>query len=227
MTISRKFCVDLSRLYVFGQSNGAMFTYDIISILSRYFAAATPNSGSPHPGHFIFSEQFGGDVSLLHIHGDNDPTIPFEGGFGSDNWKYSAGLPIVETYATLHGCEHHTAPMDIPFTSFTESSFSEKSSYYNFDGTFELQCHNFMNCAKGAVAYCTFNGTHQFPKKLAELSYWFLSQFRRDSIWEEKLLGDMPNLRLQSPVHCPAHKSNSSALVAFVSGVSFIRLSVR
>ncbi len=71
-----KYSIDQSRVYVMGHSNGSMMTYRIAHELSDRIAAAACISG-PMLIPYVAPPAQG--VPLMHIHGYNDPGVPFEG----------------------------------------------------------------------------------------------------------------------------------------------------
>lgn len=95
------FTVDPKRIYAAGFSNGAILTYRLACEMSDVFAAIASVSGT------LFFEpcQPAQKISVLHIHGLGDTTIPFAGGQSIE------ALPLmppveqgVETWVKLNGC---------------------------------------------------------------------------------------------------------------------------
>lgn len=79
--IAAKTCVDLSRVYVMGFSNGGMMAYRLACEDASRFAAAASVSGSAvvpldtcAPSH---------PMPLMHVHGNADPLVPYDGGPGA------------------------------------------------------------------------------------------------------------------------------------------------
>jgi polyhydroxybutyrate depolymerase len=80
--------IDPARVFVTGISNGALLAYRV-ACSSRTFAAIAPVSGTminpcpaPHP------------ISVLHIHGTEDQTIPYGGGPGRRDNGGTGRLPV-------------------------------------------------------------------------------------------------------------------------------------
>jgi polyhydroxybutyrate depolymerase len=94
--------VDPKRIYAAGFSSGAILTYRLACEMSDVFAAIAPVSGT------LFFEPCQPDqkISVLHIHGLDDTTIPFAGGQSIEG----AVPPVppveqgIETWAKLNGC---------------------------------------------------------------------------------------------------------------------------
>jgi polyhydroxybutyrate depolymerase len=109
--ISGETAVDQRRIYATGISNGGMLTYRL-ACDNRIWAAIGPDSATmlgpcPAPA----------PLSIIHIHGTADQTIPFaggpgkrdNGGQGSDPVKID-GPPIADLVATWRGTDHCGAP---------------------------------------------------------------------------------------------------------------------
>jgi polyhydroxybutyrate depolymerase len=92
--------IDPRRIYATGHSNGGMFAYRVACELSGTFAAVAAVSG-PLIYPACQPEQ---PVAILHVHGLDDPIVPFAGG-GS---AIPGGFPAVEaglaSWAGWNGC---------------------------------------------------------------------------------------------------------------------------
>ncbi|MGB8859499.1 MAG: glycerophosphodiester phosphodiesterase family protein [Ilumatobacteraceae bacterium] len=86
-------CIDTSRIYVTGMSNGAMMTSTLACMLPSVFAAAAPVAGVRSPDGCEPDR----DVPLIAFHGTDDPFLAFEGGYGPK----VAGLPSPDGTGTL------------------------------------------------------------------------------------------------------------------------------
>lgn len=80
--------VDPARVFVTGISNGALLAYRL-ACSSRMFAAIAPVSGT-----MINSCPAPAPISVLHIHGTTDHTIPYEGGPGRRDNDGTGKLPV-------------------------------------------------------------------------------------------------------------------------------------
>jgi polyhydroxybutyrate depolymerase len=88
-----KFPVDPQRVYATGFSNGAMLCYRLACELPNRFAAIAPVSGDmgvdgPKPTR---------PIPILHIHGLDDPIVPFEGGTGKNEFQPYRHRSITDT----------------------------------------------------------------------------------------------------------------------------------
>ena len=96
--------VDPERLYLTGFSNGGIMTYAMACARPTMFAAVAPMSGT----------NLGGcaparPVSLLHMHGDPDPVVPYDGQLTLSQLLSSADFPpvpeSVAAWAAASGCD--------------------------------------------------------------------------------------------------------------------------
>ncbi len=101
--LESQLCVDRTRIYATGFSNGGGFAALLSCDLSDRFAAYAVVGGAMYPA--IDSCKPKQPVSLLNIHGDNDPVVPYH---GSPVRK----LPDIDDWtarrAALDGCKHTT-----------------------------------------------------------------------------------------------------------------------
>jgi polyhydroxybutyrate depolymerase len=94
--------IDPKRIYATGFANGAMLTYRLACEMSDTFAAIAPVAGVLFYYGRCQPEQ---PVSVIHIHGLDDPDVPFAGdglsGFGQQYPPVEYGI---STWARLDGC---------------------------------------------------------------------------------------------------------------------------
>ncbi len=77
-TIERRWCVDKSRIYATGMSNGGFFSHHLGCELSDRIAAIAPVAGvSGFPASTCTPKRA---VPVLQFHGTWDPLVPYEGG---------------------------------------------------------------------------------------------------------------------------------------------------
>ncbi len=75
--ISARYRIDASRVYLTGHSNGAFMAYHLAASVPSRFAAIAPVAGT------MMNTEIGGatPVSILHIHGLNDRSVPYGGSY--------------------------------------------------------------------------------------------------------------------------------------------------
>ncbi len=81
--LSARYCVDSSRIYATGYSLGSMFTYELACHLNARFAAIASLAGTMPvtPNSCALVE----NVSIMHIHGQDDPIISYD-----SEWEWKA-----------------------------------------------------------------------------------------------------------------------------------------
>ncbi|MFI7597086.1 alpha/beta hydrolase family esterase [Actinoplanes sp. NPDC049681] len=113
--------IDPHRVYATGISNGAMLTYRL-ACDTDIFAAIAPVAGT-----MINKCDDPARISIIHIHGQNDPTIPYAGGPGRRSNNGKGRLPIkidgpsvpslIDTWRRTDGCAAPTETKSGPVTT--------------------------------------------------------------------------------------------------------------
>jgi polyhydroxybutyrate depolymerase len=132
-TLRRQYSVDLHQVYACGMSNGGFMSFKLACQLSHRISAVASVTG-------VISQSTALDcapsraVPILHIHGTNDPTVPYNGTFG---W-YSAEQ-TVDHWTDLHGCfrsDTTSLPDKDPFDGCTVTRIINTDSLGNADVIF-------------------------------------------------------------------------------------------
>jgi polyhydroxybutyrate depolymerase len=96
--------VDPARLYLTGFSNGGIMTYAMACARPELFAAVAPMAGTNLSGCAPAQP-----VSLLHMHGDPDEVVPYDGRITVSQLLSSADFPpvpdSVAAWAKADGCD--------------------------------------------------------------------------------------------------------------------------
>jgi len=174
--LKREFCVDESQLLATGESNGGMFTYQIMQRLPHLFAGFMPIFGLPAVGH---GENFDCALkhkTIFHYHGRYDKTVPVAGGASEDGWLYDSLDDTISKIAKIQECgDLETLPtpikMENPKTVKVGAPMEEN-----------IECWEYKDCT-GKVGFCLYDGTHTKPWPLdhmAELTFWFFDFHRND-----------------------------------------------
>jgi polyhydroxybutyrate depolymerase len=106
--------VDRTRVDATGFSNGAIFCHYLAANRSDVFAAIAPVSG---PIAIPFSVWFHPDypVSLLEMHGTNDPVVPYRGGKITDDGGEVLGAEATaELWAKIDRCRRDYTEIPVP-----------------------------------------------------------------------------------------------------------------
>jgi polyhydroxybutyrate depolymerase len=110
----RDYHVDRTRIDATGFSNGAIFCHYLAAHRSNIFAAIAPVGG---PIAVPFSAWFhpGFPVSLLEIHGTNDPIVPYRGGGMTDDGGEVLGVEATaELWAKNDWCRRDYIEIPVP-----------------------------------------------------------------------------------------------------------------
>jgi polyhydroxybutyrate depolymerase len=152
--ISDAMCIDPKRIYATGISNGGAFSHRLACEAADVFAAVAPVA---YPLDFNpFSQcQPSRPIGIMHLHGRNDPVVPYGGGLTS--------VAVVESFAywsQANGCNDQA-----------EVSYSKGTS----------ACETHDDCgASVEVTLCSVNGGHLLYTNLdgvpiTDLAWTFLS----------------------------------------------------
>ena len=115
--LSAEFCIDTSKIFAIGASNGGMFVHHIAKALPNTFRAVMPIYGLPLIGRGLQPAGLA-STSFLSLHDRWDNVIPIEGGLSSQGWRYESLAAVLANWTQLHGCgkTHASAvPRPTPF----------------------------------------------------------------------------------------------------------------
>lgn len=141
------FCIDASRVYATGMSNGGFMSYRLACEMSDRIAAIAPVAsvlGLPRK-----DCQPVRSVPLLSFHGTNDPLVPYKG-----------GLPLEPDW----GLDYVFRSVDSTMSIWTEhnSCSEDKTLVYRRDN---VRCYQWQGCGRQAsTIHCKAIGdTHTWP----------------------------------------------------------------
>jgi len=97
-TISKSANIDPTRIWVAGHSNGAMMAYRVACALSATVTAVASGAGALMVPTCAPTRP----VSMIHLHGKADTTVPFAG--GGDLVQFPPTISSVQTFATANNC---------------------------------------------------------------------------------------------------------------------------
>jgi polyhydroxybutyrate depolymerase len=141
--IGENVCLDLRRVYVTGFSNGAIMSQRLLCEHPEVFAAAAPVSGT-----LSFPEcNPGQPVPIMHIHGTEDPNVPFNGGEGcgpasGDGFAFLSVEEEMTKWGAINECEGEPVPL------FTEG---------------DTVCETRGDCAEETILCRVNGGNHSWP----------------------------------------------------------------
>ena len=134
--VSNRHLIDTDRMVAAGFSAGGMMTWNLACARSELFAGFVPISGTfwQKPPNACA----GPVANIIHIHGDNDPTVPLN------------GRPIQNTH---QGKVSDALDMYRTYGGFKNTPPSETS---------QLSCKNSANNDGDLLNFCMFEGGHSF-----------------------------------------------------------------
>lgn len=114
--LEQQYKVDSHRVFAAGLSNGAFFSQRLGCDLSDRIAAIAPIAGTQGVN-YAPSCQPGRPVSVLEIHGTEDPLVPYKGGAMRGRGGTSSILSaeeVTNNWASIDGCSESPTTNDIP-----------------------------------------------------------------------------------------------------------------
>mmetsp|Transcript_59966 Transcript_59966/g.126961 ORF Transcript_59966/g.126961 Transcript_59966/m.126961 type:complete len:521 (-) Transcript_59966:41-1603(-) len=182
--LQKKYCIDRSRIYLGGQSNGGMLTHHLSQVMPGVFASLNPIYALPLLGYAagkhgeIFRHQdLNKETAIIAFHDRGDITIPLHGGPAPAegwSWYYTPLEEMMSIWASVHGCDEKSS----------DATEMIKSACPTVAPT--VSCREHLNCGSGRrVLYCVYDGVHgTVPRNefFGCVSVWFSSQFRRTSL---------------------------------------------
>jgi polyhydroxybutyrate depolymerase len=131
--------INVRRVYAVGTSNGALLVH-YLAVQTNIFAAIVPISGSLYTDEMKAGTE---PTAVLQVHGMQDKTIPYNGGYTQYQYTFLSAENSVKTWAAVNGC--NTQPT---VTNLLGGSVIE---------------HNYTNCKSGkpAILFSIPNSTHK------------------------------------------------------------------
>jgi len=162
--INEGYCVDDSRLYVSGASNGGMFTYYLASLLPELINGYFLEYGQPMVGWLNTPKEAAGSY-MISLHGRSDTTLPPAGGIdGDDMWIYESIPNMFYLWGMVQGCD---------ITSWNRV----KTPFDDVPGNLNLACYEYTKgCKTGRSMRCEYDGKHaEDPVYMANIAWWLWS----------------------------------------------------
>lgn len=176
--VSSVLCIDQSRVYVTGESNGGMLAHYLVQSLPGTFAAVAPWYGLPLLGYGLGAEfelvrdtKSCRQTAMLQLHGRQDDIMPPAGGVSGGflpGWIYEPLNKVQQGWAAVHACD---------------TVASEAKSYWD-GGAQNFHCFDYKGCSSGRrIMRCFYDGGHgDLPDGgvAEQITLWFLLQYRLD-----------------------------------------------
>lgn len=100
--VEMEFSTDSGRTYLLGVSNGGMMALRLACNLSDRFTAVAPIIAQLAPGYACGPTA---DVPMLHLFGDKDDTVRFDGQPGGDGFIYTTAAQTAKVWAHKLSCD--------------------------------------------------------------------------------------------------------------------------
>lgn len=172
--VHAEFSTDAKRTYLLGVSNGGMMALRLGCNLSERFAAIAPIIAQLAPGYACGPSV---DIPMLHLFGDADDTVRFDGKPGADGFVYTSAEKTAKVWADHLSCDTGPAPW--------ENDFSR---------TVGLNCIAYADCriAGQEVVSCVQpGGGHNWPgQEMRSVSATCVTVQQQESIPDQALCPD-------------------------------------
>eukprot|EP01084_Bolivina_argentea_P073993 134244_1 len=143
------YCIDTSREYITGFSQGSMLVHRVACELPQIFAAAAPFHGQQHLG-FDCEPSTSVTMPLMNVWGTSDTEVPGQNVLSGDGWYYIPVSNVQEKFAVHNGCNLKGGVQPIKTVS---------------DGIESWKCVTWnVSCTDNAYTQsCSWRGTHTYP----------------------------------------------------------------
>lgn len=186
--IESELCVDTSRVYVGGESNGGLMTWQMgMDSRASRFAALSAVIGLPHRGYDFLPAVL--PLPIMGVWGRADPQVPpgnltdtgiVESDYG---WYYATARRVTGDWAKAHGCNIGTQPTKYSTNADGQKGLSCTSFSANCENTGSHQLLvSGMNATAGnfaPVVDCRFDGGHTVEDFIPAMMWEFFSKYQR------------------------------------------------
>jgi poly(3-hydroxybutyrate) depolymerase len=111
--VAAKYAIDRRRIYLFGQSAGAVFALQMAPLESEYFAAAAVHAGAVDPKYFSIFDYAARKIPIGIWIGTTDPFFPIEEVRATAKALESRGIPVTLTEIPDHPHNFHLVAKDV------------------------------------------------------------------------------------------------------------------
>ena len=155
--LTAKFCIDQSRVYATGLSNGAFMASMLACERGERFAAVAPVAGVSFPDKGCDTR-----VAILAMHGTSDGVVPYDGGRIFELVDYDGAEAGIARWARHNRCTEATYPRELGPS---------------------LTVQKYLGCARGAETAIVVveGGGHGWPTAAPELIWDFFSRQEREA----------------------------------------------
>jgi len=160
-TLESQLCIDTTREFAAGESNGGIQTYQLGVDLSSRLAAIAPQFGSFHRG---FAMAPSTHVPVIDLHGTRDTTVPGNVSLSGDGYYYTTTAEIFGGGKYSKGWKR-------------ANSCTSKLTHWptKYDGQKKFNCMS--ECTDGSVVRCSWNGGHDWLFGGGAANGWLVTDF--------------------------------------------------
>jgi len=162
-TLEDQLCIDTTRQFAAGESNGGMQTYQLGVDLGHRLAGIAPQFGSFHRGYNMVPKV---GVPVLDLHGTSDTTVPANKSLSGDGWYYTT------THEIFNGNSYSIGWKEVNGCEGTPTVYHAKQS-----GREGLWCVSEGYCSGGDVVRCVWHGGHNWLFSDAEANGQLVTNF--------------------------------------------------
>jgi len=162
-TFEEQLCIDTTREYAAGESNGGMMAYQVGVDMAHRLAAIFPQFGSFHRG-FNLAPPIG--LPVMDLHGFHDTTVPANVSLSDNGYYYTVTKEIFDGNVYSPGWKKSNGCAGPDFHYPTA-----------FDGQKELYCVAVGTCPGGDVVRCAWNGGHNWFGNSAKMNGGLVTEF--------------------------------------------------
>lgn len=156
-TLESQLCLDVTREYNSGESNGGIMCYQTGVVLHARLAAIAPQFGSFTRG---FEETPTTGLPILSFHGTRDTTVPANVSLSADGYYYTPTATIFDSWQQSNDCSGGMTTYHSPYS-----------------GTDSLWCEGYQHCSGGDVIRCSWKGGHNWFGNSASLNGGLVTDF--------------------------------------------------
>eukprot|EP00440_Ansanella_granifera_P039911 gb/GFBE01043287.1/.p1 GENE.gb/GFBE01043287.1/~~gb/GFBE01043287.1/.p1 ORF type:complete len:577 (+),score=93.70 gb/GFBE01043287.1/:1-1731(+) len=162
-TLEHQLCIDTTREFAAGESNGGMMAYQTGVDLAHRLAAIVPQFGSFHRG-FNLAPPVG--LPVLDLHGTEDTTVPANVSLADNGYYYTVTSEIFGGNAFSPGWK-------------ASNGCKGPDAHYptEWDGQDQLYCVSVGNCPGGDVVRCSWHGGHNWFGNSAKMNGGLVTEF--------------------------------------------------
>jgi len=162
-TFEEQLCIDTTREYAAGESNGGMMAYQVGVDMAHRLAAIFPQFGSFHRG-FNLAPSVG--LPVMDLHGFYDTTVPANVSLSDNGYYYTVTKEIFDGNAYSPGWKK-------------SNGCTGPESHYPtaWDGKEQLYCVSVGSCPGGDVVRCAWAGGHNWFGNSAKMNGGLVTEF--------------------------------------------------